>query len=303
MRRVVKAIHKLAPTDATVLIQGETGVGKELIAKAIHALSSRAHRPFIAVNCGAIPETLIESTLFGHEKGAFTGAIDIHQGVFERAEGGTLFLDEVDSLSPAAQVRLLRALQEGEIERVGGKRTLTVDVRILAATNQDLGELVRTGAFREDLFYRIHVVKLSIPPLRERQEDLPALVQLILQRLSKKYRRPITGVSRSVMEQIRYHPWPGNVRELENTLERSFLFADGPELTQLDLAIPGDFSSPDWRRLKHQILAEEEKRCLIDALRNHRGNIDAVAKAMGLTPRSIYLKLKRHGLSASVYRS
>ncbi len=303
MRRVVKAIHKLAPTDATVLIQGETGVGKELIAKAIHALSSRAHRPFIAVNCGAIPETLIESTLFGHEKGAFTGAIDIHQGVFERAEGGTLFLDEVDSLSPAAQVRLLRALQEGEIERVGGKRTLTVDVRILAATNQDLGELVRTGAFREDLFYRIHVVKLSIPPLRERQEDLPALVQLILQRLSKKYRRPITGVSRSVMEQIRYHPWPGNVRELENTLERSFLFADGPELTQLDLAIPGDFSSLDWRRLKHQVLAEEEKRCLIDALRNHRGNIDAVAKAMGLTPRSIYLKLKRHGLSASVYRS
>jgi two-component system response regulator HydG len=301
MRKVVKAIHKLAPTNATVLIQGETGVGKELIAKAIHALSPRANRPFIAINCGAIPETLIESTLFGHEKGAFTGAIDVHQGVFERAEGGTLFLDEVNSLSSATQVRLLRALQEGEIERVGGKRTFTVDVRILAATNQDLEELVRTGIFREDLFYRIHVVKLLIPPLRERQEDLPALVQLILQRLSKKYHQSVVGVSRLVMEQIRHYPWPGNIRELENTLERSFLFAEGPELTYLDLAA-SKTTSLSWRKLKHQLLVEEEKRCLIDALRNHRGNVAAVAQAMGLTTRSIYLKLKRHGLSASAYR-
>ncbi|GAB4358523.1 MAG: hypothetical protein Kow0060_12600 [Methylohalobius crimeensis] len=302
MRRVVKAIHKLAPTDATVLIQGETGVGKELIAKAIHAMSLRANRPFIAINCGAIPETLIESTLFGHEKGAFTGAIDIHQGVFERAEGGTLFLDEVDALSPAAQIRLLRVLQESEIERVGGRRVIHVDVRILAATNRNLEEVVREGDFREDLFFRIHVVRLSMPPLRRRTEDLPALVQLILQRLSKKYRRPISGVSRTVMDQIRQYAWPGNVRELENTLERSFLFSDEAELTHLDIAAPTNASPPNWRQLKEQVLTEAEKNYLLESLHHHRGNVDAVAQAMGLTPRSIYLKLKQHGLSAAAYR-
>ncbi len=163
--------------------------------------------------------------------------------------------------------------------------------------------MVRAKAFCKDLFYRIPVVLLSIPSLRQRQEDLPALVQLILQRLSQKYRRPIIGISRAVMEQIRRYPWPGNVRELENTLERSFLFADDPELTHLDLATSVDFSSPSWRKLKEQVLAEEEKRCLIEALQHHRGNVDAVAQAPGLTPRSIYLKLKRHSLSASAYRS
>ncbi len=304
MRKVLKAINKVAPTDATILIQGETGVGKELISKAIHVMGPRAGKPFLAINCGAIPETLIESTLFGHEKGAFTGAVDIHQGVFERAEGGTLFLDEIDSLSPAAQVRLLRVLQEGEIERVGGKRTFNVDVRIIAATNQNLEQLVQDGAFREDLYYRILVVRISIPPLRERLEDMPALVKLILHRLGNKYRRPVPKVSREVMQQIRSHPWPGNVRELENVLERSFLFAETDEITELEMEHPPHNGSPlNWQEIREKALEQVESRFLTEALRQHSGNVEKIAAAMGLTTRAVYHKLKRHGLSASNYRN
>ncbi len=305
MRKVLKAINKVAPTDATILIQGETGVGKELIAKAIHAMSPRAGQPFLAINCGAIPETLIESTLFGHEKGAFTGAIDIHQGVFERAEGGTLFLDEIDSLSPAAQVRLLRVLQEGELERVGGKRTLDVDIRIIAATHQDLETLVHDGIFRDDLYFRIMVVKISVPPLREREEDLPTLVQLILQCLANKYHRSAPKVSRSVMQQIRRYTWRGNVRELENVLERSLLFAEGPELTQLEMEFPTTHGPLDlsWQELRENALEEVEKKYLTEALQRHHGRVEQIAKAMGITTRAVYHKLKRHGLTASEYRS
>lgn len=187
MQKALQDIEVISPTLATVLIEGPTGVGKELVAKAIHAMSERNTRPFMAINCCAIPESLIETALFGHEKGAFTGAVEVHQGFCERAQGGTLFLDEVDSLSPAAQTRLLRVLQEGELERVGGKQTLLVDVRIVSATNQNLEQLVAQGRFRSDLYYRINVVSLVIPPLAERPEDFPYLVQLILQRLNKKY--------------------------------------------------------------------------------------------------------------------
>ena len=304
MRKVLKAINKVAPTDASVLIQGETGVGKELIAKAIHAMSPRAGRTFLPVNCGAIPETLIESTLFGHEKGAFTGAIDIHQGVFERAEGGTLFLDEIDSLSPAAQVRLLRALQEGEIERVGGKRTLSVDVRIIAATNQNLEKLVREGSFRQDLYYRILVVRIAIPPLRKRREDLPPLVQLILQNLAEKYHRPVPRISRPVMQQIRQYSWPGNVRELENVLERSFLFADADEIGELELDRPfHDGPDLSWQEIRDKALEQVERGFLTEALHHHQGNVEKIAATMGITPRAVYLKLKNHGLSPSEFRN
>lgn len=303
MRKVLQALNKVAPTDATVLVEGETGAGKELIAKAIHAMSARAGHPFLAINCGAIPETLIESTLFGHEKGAFTGAVDIHQGVFERAEGGTLFLDEIDSLSPAAQVRLLRILQEGELERVGGRRTLEVNVRIIAATNQDLEALIRRGAFREDLYFRILVVKLSLPPLRQREQDLPALVKIILQKLSTKYQRPAPTVSRKVMQQIRDYSWPGNVRELENVLERSFLFSEGGELTELELEESSDTVEPlNWQQLREQALDKVEKQYLIAALQRHAGNVENIANEMAITPRAVYHKLKRHGLSPSDYR-
>jgi transcriptional regulator with PAS, ATPase and Fis domain len=303
MQKILKAIEVVAPTPATVLIHGQTGVGKELIARAIHAMSDRCNNPFIPINCGAIPESLIESALFGHEKGAFTGAIEVHQGYFERAEGGTLFLDEVDTLSPAAQTRLLRVLQEGELERVGGKQTLSVDLRIISATNNDLEELVRQELFRNDLYYRLNVVRLSIPPLAERQEDLPFLVQLIVQRLSKKYNRQVESVSREVMRQIRAYPWPGNVRELENILERSLLFTTGEEMTELDLPLPAQTKNVvAWKDLKEQALAKAEQSFLESALKQHQGDVKKVADEMEITSRAVYGKLKKYGINLAQYR-
>lgn len=303
MQKVLQQVEVVAPTRATVLIHGETGVGKELIARAIHAMSDRGHRPFVAINCGAIPESLIESALFGHEKGAFTGAVEVHQGFFERAEGGTLFLDEVDSLSQAAQTRLLRVLQEGEMERVGGKHTLSVDVRIISACNRQLQQRVEQGLFRQDLFYRLNVVKLWIPPLAQRPEDLPQLVQLILNRLSKKYGKAVLTVNRQVMSRIRAYNWPGNVRELENTLERSVLFCKGSELTGLELdqqsvAETGN----DWSSHKQNLLNEAEQSFLKETMQNHRGNVKQVANVMGLTPRAIYNKLKKYGMTPGQFK-
>lgn len=303
MQKILQSIEVIAPTLATVLIQGQTGVGKELIARAIHAMSDRCLKPFIPINCGAIPESLIESALFGHEKGAFTGAIEVHQGYFERAEGGTLFLDEVDSLSPAAQTRLLRVIQEGELERVGGKLTLPVDLRIISATNQNLEELVKQGLFRNDLYYRINVVRLNIPPLSERHEDLPYLVQLIVQRLSKKYNKSVETVSREVMQKIRAYPWPGNVRELENILERSLLFANGKEMTELDLELPIQTKSVDeWKDVKEHTLAKIEQSFLETALKQYNGDIKRVAESMGITSRAVYSKLKKYELHLADYR-
>ncbi|NOQ34730.1 MAG: AAA domain-containing protein [Methylococcaceae bacterium] len=304
MQRVLKSIEVIAPTQATVLIEGQTGVGKELIARAIHAMSERCHKPFIPINCGAIPESLIESALFGHEKGAFTGAIEDHQGYFERAEGGTLFLDEVDSLSPAAQTRLLRVIQEGELERVGGKQTLVVDLRIISATNQNLESIVKQGDFRHDLYYRINVVKLIIPPLVNRPEDLPYLVQLILQRLNKKYNKNVESVSRDVMQAIRGYHWPGNVRELENTLERNLLFAQGNEITALDLEASHPVAQSDnWKHIKERAVNEVEKTFLENALQHYQGDVKQIAANMEITPRAVYAKLKKHELNAVKFRS
>jgi transcriptional regulator with PAS, ATPase and Fis domain len=303
MQKILQSIEVIAPTLATVLIQGQTGVGKELIARAIHAMSDRCNKPFIPINCGAIPESLIESALFGHEKGAFTGAIEVHQGYFERAEGGTLFLDEVDTLSPAAQTRLLRVLQESELERVGGKQTLPVDLRIISATNNNLEELVKQGQFRNDLYYRINVVRLSIPVLAERPEDLPYLVQLIVQRLSKKYNKGVESVSREVMQKIRAYPWPGNVRELENILERSILFATGKEMTQLDLDVSVSPSNADeWKNIKEHSIAKAEQSFLESSLKQHQGDIKKTAEDMGITTRAVYTKLKKYGINLVDYR-
>ena len=303
MQKILQAIEVIAPTLATVLIQGQTGVGKELIARAIHAMSDRCQKPFIPINCGAIPESLIESALFGHEKGAFTGAIEVHQGYFERAEGGTLFLDEVDSLSPAAQTRLLRVLQEGELERVGGKQTLSVDLRIISATNNNLEELVKQGLFRNDLYYRINVVRLSIPPLAERQEDLPYLVQLIVQRLSKKYNKAVESVSREVMQKIRAYSWPGNVRELENILERSILFTTGMEVTELDLQLTANPSNAgEWKDIKEHAITKAEQSFLENALKQHKGDIKKTAEDMGITTRAVYNKLKKYDINLVYYR-
>lgn len=304
MQKILQSIEVIAPTLATVLIQGQTGVGKELIARAIHAMSERCQKPFIPINCGAIPESLIESALFGHEKGAFTGAIEVHQGYFERAEGGTLFLDEVDSLSPAAQTRLLRVIQEGELERVGGKQTLSVDLRIISATNQDLEALVKQGRFRHDLYYRINVVRLSIPPLAERPEDLPYLVHLIIHRLNKKYNKQVESVSREVMQKIRAYPWPGNVRELENILERSLLFTKDIEITELDLEQSAMANAIDeWKDIKESALARVEQAYLETALKAHQGDVNKIAESMGVTPRAVYGKLKKYAINPAEYRN
>jgi len=303
MQKVLQQIEVVAPSKATVLINGETGVGKELIARAIHAMSERGHKPFVAINCGAIPESLIESALFGHEKGAFTGAVEVHQGFFERAEGGTLFLDEVDALSPAAQTRLLRVIQEGEMERVGGKHTLQVNVRIVSASNRSLEMHIQQGMFRQDLYYRLNVVRLWIPPLSQRPEDLPHLVQLMLKRLNEKYAKNVQSVSREVMGQIRAYSWPGNVRELENTLERSVLFCKGSELTRLELdQQPVGVKSHDWHAHKESVLAETEQTFLKQTMEMYCGDVKQVASAMGLTPRAVYGKLKKFGLRASQFR-
>ncbi|WP_198244868.1 sigma 54-interacting transcriptional regulator [methane-oxidizing endosymbiont of Gigantopelta aegis] len=304
MKQVLQSIEVIAPTSATLLIQGQTGVGKELIARAIHAMSHRCSKPFVAINCGAIPENLIESVLFGHEKGAFTGAIEVHRGYFERADGGTLFLDEVDSLSAAAQTRLLRVLQENELERVGGKQTIPVDTRIISATNTGLQDKVSQGLFREDLYYRINVVNLEIPPLRERPEDIPALVHHIVQQMSQKHNKPVTSVSREVMQKIKAYHWPGNVRELENTLERSVLFAHGEEITDLKLDI--DTSALplplELKKLKQQSITEIEVRFLQDALKYYRGDIKKMADFLEISTRAVYQQLKKYQLNAEDYR-
>lgn len=226
MQEVYRMIQKVAASNATVLIRGESGTGKELVAKAIHRNSSRAKGPFIAVSCAALPETLLESELFGHEKNAFTGATASRQGRFELAHRGTLFLDEIGEVSPAIQVKLLRVLQEHEFERLGGTKTIKVDVRLITATNKDLKKMVEQNAFREDLYYRLHVIEIYLPPLRERRDDIPLLVEHFLRRYNEENGRRLQAVTPEAMELLTRYHWPGNVRELENTIERAVVLAD-----------------------------------------------------------------------------
>jgi len=235
MQEALRIAAAVAPTDATVLIYGETGTGKEILARSIHYQSHRAQGPFVAINCGAIPETLLETELFGHEKGAFTGAHTSRIGKFEAADGGTVFLDEVGDMSQAMQVKLLRVLQEKTIERVGSSRPIKVNVRVIAATNRDLRAAIREGSFREDLFYRLSVVPIHLPPLRERPEDIPILAQHFLERFNERYRKRIRGFTPQAIRKLRRHLWPGNVRELEYAIERAVILAQGEEITAQDL--------------------------------------------------------------------
>ena len=230
MRRVRELIERVAPTEATVLVRGESGTGKELAARAIHARSHRGDGPLIAVNCAVIPENLIESELFGHEKGAFTGAGNSREGLIEAASGGTLFLDEVGELTPAVQSRLLRVIQEGEVRRLGSASTRKVDIRLIAATHRDLEDMVRKGLFREDFYYRLKVFEIFMPPMRERREDLPELAAFLTERLCRRLNRPPLRLPEKAVEALQRHDWPGNVRELENTLERAIILTDGPEI-------------------------------------------------------------------------
>jgi transcriptional regulator with PAS, ATPase and Fis domain len=314
MRQALETVEIVAPTTATVLITGETGVGKEVIARAIHAMSERWNNKFLAVNCGAIPENLVESVLFGHERGAFTGAYEVHQGFFERADKGTLFLDEIDSLPLPAQARLLRVLQENEFERVGGKQTLSSDVRIVAASGSQLDKLIAQGTFRIDLYYRLNVVPVHIPPLRERPEDIPPLAASILSRLSEKYGKNPHKLSRRSVAQLMSYDWPGNVRELENILERSFLFASGQMLEQVTLPKKPSQTQPaatlplsqgtsgTLKEARKRAADKVEEAMLKELLTSFRGNIKKVAQSLDITPRAVHQRLAQHQIDPSVFR-
>ncbi len=311
MLNALETVKVVAPTTATVLITGDTGVGKEVIARRIHALSERWNRAFVAVNCGAIPENLVEATLFGHERGAFTGAYDVRHGLFEQAEGGSLFLDELDSLPLAAQARLLRVLQGGEFERIGGKHRLSADVRVIAAAGTHLDKLIAEGAFRMDLYYRINVVPIHLPPLCERCEDILPLVDHILAKLSVKYKKSQKTLSDASMASVMQYDWPGNVRELENVLERSFLFSPGPIITKvlmpkLNNGLPKSIVKAvdsSLKEAKHLAGEQVEAQILMGALRRFQGNISDVAKSLGVTPRAIHQKLNLHRMDPNQYRS
>ncbi|MBX6423820.1 sigma-54 dependent transcriptional regulator [Thermosulfurimonas sp. F29] len=308
IREVRELIARVAPTEATVLIQGESGVGKEVAARMIHNLSRRAQGPFVEVNCAAIPENLIESELFGHEKGAFTGATRSRRGKFDQAHRGTLFLDEVGDMSLSAQAKVLRVIQEKRFERVGGDRTIEVDVRIIAATNKDLRAEMEAGRFREDLYFRLNVVPIVIPPLRERPEDIPLLVEEFLDELSRHSGLGRKVISPEVLEVLKRYPWPGNVRELKNLIERLVIISPGEEITLNDL--PREFLDyaerargggeiPEWLRVADFKTAREmfEREFLRRKLEEYGGNISRMAQAIGLRRSYLHRKLKALGLS------
>ena len=311
-RRMMTLVTQVANSSATVLIHGESGTGKELIARSIHDGSPRRAGPFVAVNCAALPETLLESELFGYEKGAFTGAAARKEGRFELADGGTLFLDEVADLSPVTQPKILRVLQEGEFERVGGTRTIRVDVRIVAASNQDLAALVREKRFREDLFYRLNVIRVEVPPLRERREDVAVLAQHFLRVYAAKNNRPLEGVSDDALRCLEAYGWPGNVRELENVLERAVVLARGTTVDVADLPdnigersvmldrdygdggdLAGEGAAAGYFKIRvGATLAEVEQRLLEETLRVTKGNKTLAAKILGIDPKTVFRKLK-----------
>src|SRR6266576_339588 len=296
-RRTMMLIEQVAASSATVLIQGESGTGKELFARAIHERSGRAGKPFVAVNCAALPETLLESELFGYERGAFTGAAGRKEGRFELADGGTLFLDEVSDLSTITQPKILRVLQEGEFERLGGTRTMRVDVRIVAATNQDLAQMVRDRRFREDLFYRLNVITITVPPLRERREDIRVLAEHFLRVYSAKNNRHLDGFTDDAIRRLEGYAWPGNVRELENVIERGVVLARGSlmDVTDLPDEIAGATPLPEGV-LTVRIgtpLSEIEARLLDATLQVTGGNKTLAAKLLGIDVRTVARKLER----------
>jgi two-component system, NtrC family, response regulator HydG len=296
-RRMMTLVEQVADSSATVLIQGESGTGKEGAARAIHGRSARKNGPFVAVNCAALPETLLESELFGYEKGAFTGAAGRKEGRFELADGGTLFLDEVADLSAVTQPKILRVLQEGEFERLGGTRSQRVDVRIVAATNQDLAQMVKDRRFREDLFYRLNVITITVPPLRDRREDIPVLAHHFVRIYAAKNNRTLEGVSDDAVRRLEAYSWPGNVRELENVVERAVVLARGGriELADLPAEIAGATPLPEGM-LSIRIgtpLAEVNARLLEETLRVTKGNKTLTARLLGIDVRTVARKLER----------
>lgn len=300
MKDVISTCLKLARTRATVLLRGESGTGKELIAKAIHYESDRAKGPFVAINCAAIPDNLLEAELFGYEKGAFTGAIISKPGRFELADGGTIFLDEIGDLNSSLQAKLLRVLQEQVFERLGGTKSIKVDVRIIAATNRNLEEMVKKGLFRDDLYWRLNVIPVFIPPLRDRKEDIPVLAEHFLDRFNKEYGKKIT-LSPEAVDILTSYSWPGNVRELENTIERLIVLSENNIITAKD--IPVHIKSENLRTIRFKStdtltkqLEEIERLSIEEALRKTGFNQAAAAKILGITPRQIGYKIKKYGI-------
>jgi DNA-binding NtrC family response regulator len=302
MQDVLRIIERVAPTDSSVLILGESGTGKELVARAIHEHSLRAERPFVPIHCGALPREVLESELFGHEKGAFTGAVAAKPGLVELADGGTLLLDEIGEMEPDSQVKLLRALETGTFFRVGGTRPRRVDVRIVAATNRDLKRAVAEERFREDLYYRLNVIPITLPPLRDRREDLPLLVDHFLQELSVSLNRRIDGLSADAMKLLVSHDWPGNVRELRNMVERLVIMTAGQTIEPADLPPPLQLGEPGGPRAPvGQSLREArdafERAYILGELRAHEGNITQTAKALGIGRVHLWRKLKAYGIT------
>ena len=302
MTRLIETVSQVAPTEATVLITGESGTGKEMIAGLIHYNSLRKDGPFIRFNCAAIAETLLESELFGHEKGAFTGADRRKEGKFRQADGGSLFLDEVSEMSVGMQVKLLRVLQERELTRVGGEEVLRVDVRLIAATNRDLLKEVGAGRFREDLFYRLNVVMLHVPPLRERPEDIPLLAQEFLVQFAAKNRKTIKGFTPQAMDRLLRHPWPGNVRELMNSVERGVVLSRGEYLDEAELSLllpgaapaPPGTAAPSVPGSEGHSLEIVERETILKALDTARGNKSEAARRLGITRRTLHQKLRKY---------
>jgi transcriptional regulator with PAS, ATPase and Fis domain len=300
IRRVIRLIGKIAATESTVLITGESGTGKELIANAIHFQSPRSRGPLVAVNSGAIPHELFESELFGHVRGAFTGANDDKKGLFEHADRGTVFLDEVGELPVPVQVKLLRVLQDGEIRRVGSARPIRVDVRVIAATNRDLKRAMEHGEFREDLFYRLNVLRLEIPPLRDRRDDIPVLARYFLAHFSERHRKDVHGFTARAQIVLLNYDYPGNVRELQNAIERGVVLADGPEITEHDLPpemlerqVPRLTHAPDGYYPDDLSLRQVEERHIRRVVQRLGGNTTRAAQALGISRATLWRKLKR----------
>ena len=299
MERVKEIIGKVAVTDSPVLIEGESGTGKELVAAAIHRLSSRAKRPFIPVNCSAIPQDLLESEFFGHVRGAFSGAVADALGLFRGADEGTIFLDEIAELSPALQVKLLRVLQEMQVRPVGSTKAFPVDVRVIAATNRDLERAMTEGTFRQDLFYRLNVVRVTLPPLRERREDIPSLINHFLRRFNKRFHRDVRGVAPEALAALTAYSFPGNVRELENLIERAFAMGAREQIALTDLPSLSKTpvtATPVTSPESVPALADVERELILKALAIFKDDKEAAARALGISRRTIYRRLKEYGV-------